>query len=289
VFDFFQTQVILDRNTEGRIMSELVPKIEKIVENFFYENSAEHDWFHTLRVKTTAEALALEEYKVDIEIVSLASLLHDIADEKHYSDPKEGIRNVTAILRSEDTSPHIIGHIVEIFNTMFFKGAGVPTPMKSIEGKIVQDAERLDSLGAIGIARCFTEGARQGRDLYDPEYIPQRHVSKEAFTNSKADSLNHFHEKLYYLKDNMNTLAGKRLAAKRYKFMKKFEQQFKSEWNGTDMQPILQKIRAKSPWQDPYFLHFFALMSAALKDPIKFEKIKVDDFDLADPENIKEK
>lgn len=270
-------------------MSELVEKIEKIVENFFIEQQSDYDWYHTLRVKSTAESLALEEHKVNMEIVSLASLLHDIADERHYDDEKEGIRSVAAILRSENASPHIINHVIEIVTNMFFKGAGVQTPMRTIEGKIVQDAERLDGLGAIGITRCFVEGSRLNREVYNPEYVPQRHISKEAYKNSKTDSLNHFHEKLYYLKDNMNTLAGKRLAAKRYKFMKKFEQQFKSEWNANDMQPILQKIRAKSPWQDPYFLHFFALMSAALQDPIKFEKIKTDDFDLSDPENIKEK
>lgn len=268
-------------------MTDLVEKVEKLVEEFFDNMSGEYDAYHTLRVKVTAEALALEENDVDIEVVSLASLLHDIADEKHYADDKEGVRNVSAILREAGAKPSLIAHVIDIVSNMFFKGAGVQTPMKTIEGKIVQDAERLDALGAIGLTRCFIEGALNQKLMFDEEYVPQRHVSKEAYKNSKADSLNHLHEKLYYLKDTMNTLAGKRLAAKRYKFMKKFEQQFRTEWFASDLEPILQKIRAKSPWQDPYFLHFFSLMVSALKDPIKFEKMSVEDYDISSPDKDK--
>lgn len=270
-------------------MTDLVEKVEKIVEDLFDANTDKFDLYHTLRVKAIAESLALEEKDVEVEVVSLASLLHDIADERHYSDEKEGIRQVSAILREAGAKPSLIAHVVDIVSNMFFKGAGVQTPMKTIEGKIVQDAERLDSMGAIGIVRCFMEGLSTGREMYNTDYVPQRHVSKEAYNNSKTDSLNHFHEKLYYLKDNMNTLAGKRLAAKRHKFMKKFEQQFRLEWFANDLEPILQKIRAKSPWQDPYFLHYFSLMVAAIKDPVKFEKMNMDEYDISAPEKEKDK
>lgn len=261
-------------------MSDLVEKVENILINFMDDSSISYDWYHTLRVKAVAESLALEELNVDMEVVSLAALLQDIGNAKYYNgDKEEGLKLVREILNEVKVRPSKSAHVIDIINNMFFSGAGVKTPMRSIEGKIVQDAERLDNIGAIGIARCFSEGGKLGKKYFDPDYIPHKHVSKEAFFASKSDSLNSFHEIFYNYSENMNTQAGKKLAVKRIKFMKKFESQFHTEWMGQDLDPILMKLKEKSPWADPSFKMFILLIAEAFKDPIKFEKINIDDYE----------
>lgn len=173
-----------------------------------------------------------------LEIVELGALVHDIADWKfHDGDDSVGPREARKLLAEEGADESLIEQVVDIVCTISFKGAGVPTPMRSLEGKCVQDADRLDAIGAIGIARCFAYGGHAGRLMYDPDEPPVMHASAEQYKASKGHSLNHFYEKLFLLKDRMNTATGKAMAQERHQFMEQFVRQFLAEWNvGSDSQ-----------------------------------------------------
>jgi len=195
-------------------------------------DSSGHDWFHVERVRNTALAIAREE-GADEFIVDLAALLHDVADWKfadgdHTASPRAARR----WLETQELVPGVIEHVEEIVASLSFKGAGVATPMRTLEGQIVQDADRLDALGAIGIARTFAYGGHKGQALHDPAIPPQMHASFEAYKSNVGTTINHFYEKLLLLKDRMNTAAGKRLAAERHAFMERFLEQFFAEWQG---------------------------------------------------------
>lgn len=261
-----------------------ISKVEKAIEEFYENNKGMYDWFHMCRVKALAESIALTIKDCNLEIITLACLVFDVANPDYYDKEDEGRQYIAKMLRNEGLKAPVIGHIMDIITHMFFKGAAVDTPMKSIEGKIVQDAQRLDCLGAIGIARCFTQGQKKNRPEYNPDYIPQRHITKEAYKASKSDSLNHFYEEFYAIKDTMNTPVAKKLAIRRYKFMRRFEIQFKNEWMGSDLLPLLQIEKATSPWQDPYFQKFLGMMLEAMKDPVKFEKILPSEYDIDTPD-----
>ncbi|HSU15465.1 HD domain-containing protein [Longimicrobium sp.] len=193
-----------------------------------------HDWWHVHRVRRTALRLAAEE-GADPYVVELAALLHDIADHKfHGGDHTAGPRAARAWLEGLGADGSTIEHVCEIIAGLSFKGAGVPTPMRTSEGCVVQDADRLDALGAVGIARAFAYGGSRGRPLHAPGDAPEMHDSFEAYKQSGGATTNHFHEKLFLLRDRMNTAAARRIADGRHRFMEAFLARFHAEWDGRD-------------------------------------------------------
>ena len=193
---------------------------------------AGHDWFHIERVFKNALLIAQHE-ECDIEIVKLGALLHDIADSK-FNDGDEtiGPRIAREFLESQKIAEPKIQHVVAIIENISFKGGNFEKKFTSKELEIVQDADRLDAIGAIGIARTFNYGGFKNRQLYNPNIPPKMNMSKEEYKNSEAPTLNHFYEKLLLLKDKMNTKTGKELAVDRHRFMENFLAQFYAEWEG---------------------------------------------------------
>jgi len=193
-----------------------------------------HDWFHIERVFKNTILIAKAE-KVDVFVVSLAALLHDIADPKfNNGDEKIGPKKATQFLIDENVPKKISIHVINIIKHMSFKNSFDKNlqNFKTKEFEVVQDADRLDAIGAIGIARCFNYGGFKNRSLYNPEIIPNLTMTKEEYKNSKAPTINHFYEKLLLLKDKMNTETGKQIATDRHLFMEKYLEQFYNEWNG---------------------------------------------------------
>jgi uncharacterized protein len=192
-----------------------------------------HDWWHIYRVWTTAKSIAAEE-QVDTFVVELAALLHDIADSKfHNGDEEIGPSKAVDILTSYSVAPSIIEHVSQIIRNMSFKASLGKVSFNSRELEVVQDADRLDAMGAIGIARAFSYGGFKGREFYNPEIPPNLNMSKEEYKSASAPTINHFYEKLLLLKGKMNTNAGKRLAEERHRFMEQYLEQFFAEWEGT--------------------------------------------------------
>jgi len=193
-----------------------------------------HDWWHVHRVRRTALRLAPEE-GADPYVVELAALLHDIADHKfHGGDETAGPRAARAWLEGIGADAATVDHVCEIVAGVSFKGAGVPTPMRTPEGRVVQDADRLDAMGAVGVARAFAYGGSRGRPLHDPGAPPEPHGSFEAYRSSAGATTHHFHEKLLLLRDRMNTAAARRLARGRHRYMEAFLARFHAEWEGVD-------------------------------------------------------
>jgi uncharacterized protein len=193
---------------------------------------AGHDWFHIERVRATALELARDE-AADAYIVELAALLHDVADWKYAGgDHSAGPRAARDWLESLGVPRPKIDHVCEIIAGLSFKGAGVPTPMRTLEGKVVQDADRLDALGAVGIARTFAYGAHKGQAMHNPEVPAVQHDSFEAYKTNAGTTINHFYEKLLLLKDRMNTPAARKRAEGRHRFMEAYLEQFFAEWRG---------------------------------------------------------
>ena len=191
-----------------------------------------HDWFHIERVYKNALLIA-EEEECDLTVVKLAALLHDIADSKfHGGDESVGPKTARTFLESQNVSEAIISHVIAIIENISFKGGNFEKDFHSKELEIVQDADRLDAIGAIGIARTFNYGGFKNRQLYNPNIQPNLNMSKEEYKNSESPTLNHFYEKLLLLKDKMNTETGKKIAQKRHDFMVTFLSQFYAEWDG---------------------------------------------------------
>ncbi|MET2986152.1 HD domain-containing protein [Aureibaculum conchae] len=193
-----------------------------------------HDWFHTERVFNNAKLIAKTE-KADDFIVALGALLHDIADAKfHKGDETIGPKIAREFLFKQNIDSLIIEHVVKIIENISFKSSLSTTQNRftSIELEIVQDADRLDAIGAIGIARCFNYGGFKNREIYNPDIKPNLNMTKEQYKKSTAPTINHFYEKLLLLKDKMNTKTGQKLAKKRHKFMEDYLEQFFGEWNG---------------------------------------------------------
>ena len=194
-----------------------------------------HDWFHIERVYKNAKLIAQGE-NVNLFIVELGALLHDIADAKfHDGDESIGPKKAAAFLRSHQVNEEIIDHIENIIDHVSFKVSldqNKVNKFQSEELKVIQDADRLDAIGAIGIARAFNYGGFKNRSLYDPEIAPDLHQDKESYKNSQAPTINHFYEKLLLLKDKMNTETARKIAKKRHEFMELYLQQFYEEWNG---------------------------------------------------------
>lgn len=212
---------------------------EKIIENTknFVKQTlknaeAGHDWFHIERVYKNSLLIASTE-KCNLFVVSLAALLHDIADSKfHNGDETMGPKIAQEFLTAQKVNPDTIIQVIKIIENISFKGGHTVKTHSSKELDIVQDADRLDALGAIGISRAFHYGGYKNRLLYDPQIKPNLSMSKEEYKNSTAPTVNHFYEKLLLLKGLMNTETGKKLAEKRHDFMVLFLNQFFAEWGG---------------------------------------------------------
>lgn len=191
-----------------------------------------HDWFHIERVWKTALTIAAQE-NVNTLVVQLGALLHDIADSK-FNDGDEEIGPVKAraYMQQQGIDDVTVQHVENIIRNISFKGGNFQAAFTSPELAVVQDADRLDALGAIGIARAFNYGGFKGRELYNPAIPPNMQMSKEEYKHSAAPTLNHFYEKLLLLKDRMNTGTGAHIAAQRHAFMESYLQQFYKEWNG---------------------------------------------------------
>ncbi len=193
---------------------------------------AGHDWFHMERVYKNALLITSNE-SCDLTVVKLGALLHDIADSKfNDGDETVGPKVARSFLESQNAPEETIAHVVNIIENISFKGGNFEKKFTSKELEIVQDADRLDALGAIGIARTFHYGGFKNRTIFDPQIAPKFNMSKEEYKSSEAPTLNHFYEKLLLLKDKMNTETGKKLAEQRHQFMENFLSQFYAEWDG---------------------------------------------------------
>lgn len=210
----------------------IISKTEEFVKQTLKNAEGGHDWFHILRVWNNAKLIAKNE-NVNSFIVELGALLHDIADSKfHNGNETVGPKVARAFLESEKVPDEIILHIEKIITNISFKGGNFEQNFTSLELDVIQDADRLDAIGAIGIARCFNYGGFKNRQLYNPEIAPNLNMTKEEYKNSEAPTINHFYEKLLLLKDKMNTVSGKKIAEERHQYMENFLQQFYNEWEG---------------------------------------------------------
>lgn len=213
-------------------MNLIMNKTKTFVKDQLQDAEGGHDWFHTLRVFNNSLLISKNE-SVDTFVVSLGALLHDIADSKfHDGDETIGPRIARKFLFDLNVDSTVIEHVVNIIENISFKGGNEIQKFKSIELDVVQDADRLDAIGAIGIARCFNYGGFKNRALYNPEIAPNLNMRKAEYKSSIAPTINHFYEKLLLLKDKMNTKAGKRIATERHVYMLGFLDQFYSEWHG---------------------------------------------------------
>ena len=215
---------------QGKIIQNTIEFVKTELQNA----EGGHDWFHIERVFKNTILISKDE-KVDVFIVSLGALLHDIADPKFYNgDETIGPKIAAEFLKKENVDSKTITHVINIIKYISFKNSLSKTGKKftSKELEVVQDADRLDAIGAIGIARCFNYGGFKNRSLYDPEILPNLEMTKEQYKKSDAPTINHFYEKLLLLKDKMNTVAGKKIALERHQYMEQFLTQFYNEWNG---------------------------------------------------------
>lgn len=209
----------------------IIQKTADFIRREFSNDSSGHDWWHIHRVWKCALVLCGVE-KADSFIVQLAALLHDLDDWKFNESGDETPHRARAWLDSCSVDSSIADSVCKIIERISYKGAGVENKMYSLEGFIVQDADHLDAIGAVGIARAFAYGGYKNRPLYDPDSPPQMHASFEEYKNSNSATINHFYEKLLLLKDRMNTQTAKRIAEERHDVMVKFLDQFMREWDG---------------------------------------------------------
>lgn len=206
--------------------AETINKTILFVQNTLKNAEGGHDWWHIHRVWTNAKLIAQTE-QANLLVIELAALLHDIADSKFNNGDEEiGPKTAGDFLRSINITEDIVIHVQQIIRYMSFKSSFDKPTFTSKELEIVQDADRLDAIGAVGIARAFNYGGYKGREIYNPEVKPEVNMSKEAYKNSTAPTINHFYEKLLLLKDKMNTPTGKQLAAQRHRFMEDYLKQF---------------------------------------------------------------
>ena len=213
-------------------MTTIIQDTIQFVKDTLRDAEGGHDWFHIERVYRNALTLNKMEQGDEL-VVSLAALLHDIADSKfHAGDEEIGPNKAEYFLLSIGVEAKVVTHVKQIIQNVSFSNSFDNQSFNSLELQIVQDADRLDALGAIGIARTFTYGGYKNRTLYDPEIAPQLNHTKESYKNSSAPTLNHFYEKLLLLKDQMNTSAGKVIANERHQFMEMYLEQFYAEWRG---------------------------------------------------------
>ncbi|MBR9913437.1 MAG: HD domain-containing protein [Algicola sp.] len=214
------------------IENQQIEATKTFVQNTLKDAEGGHDWFHIQRVYHNALLISKRE-SVNTFVVSLGALLHDIADSKfHNGDETLGPQMARTFLFQLNIDSKVIEHVVHIIENISFKGGNEKQQFRSPELDVVQDADRLDALGAIGIARTFNYGGYKNRKLFDPSIKPKLDMSKEAYKASTAPTINHFYEKLLLLKDRMNTKTGKAIATKRHNYMLGFLDQFYAEWDG---------------------------------------------------------
>jgi uncharacterized protein len=212
--------------------SEIIEAVAEQIKAQFAGEATGHDWYHIERVWKNAQLIAKEE-ECNSFVVELGALLHDIADHKFVQNFEEetDIR-VEQILGALAVERETINEVLHIVHNCSFKGGLGENKMKTIEGFIVQDADRLDAIGAIGIARTFAYGGKYGNMIYDPEVSPTDFQSEEEYRTKRTHTINHFYEKLLKLKELMNTETGKKLAQRRHQYMEDFLRQFYGEWEG---------------------------------------------------------
>lgn len=213
-------------------MEQLVQNATKFIKEVFQNDFSGHDFFHSMRVYRTAINIAEVEH-ADMAVVALAALLHDVDDRKLSPMTAEKKENAARFMRSQNVSESEIRQVCQIIDEVSFKGTDSVRP-STPEGKCVQDADRLDALGAIGIARTFAYGGSHNRAIYDPELPPRAAMNQAQYYSSKSTSLNHFYEKLFLLEGMMNTETGKAIARKRTQYMQQFVDEFLNEWDGLD-------------------------------------------------------
>ena len=210
----------------------IIEKTCQFVEQKLAGDGSGHDWWHIYRVWNLAKNIAAQEGANSI-IVELSALLHDIADWKfHDGDDTKGPQMAEQFLLENKVAREVINPVVEIVATISYKGAGVATPIQTLEGKVVQDADRLDAIGAMGIARTFAYGGHKNRLMYHPDEKPVMHQSFAEYKKNTGHTINHFYEKLLLLKDRMNTGSAKQMAEGRHQFMQSYLDQFFEEWDG---------------------------------------------------------
>jgi uncharacterized protein len=212
--------------------SDIINTTKLFVKSQLERAEGGHDWFHIERVYKNAILIAASE-DCNLVVVQLGALLHDIADSKfHNGDETIGPAVARTFLKNINVDQETIQNVVDIIENVSFKGGNTVKKFLSIELDIVQDADRLDAIGAIGIARAFNYGGFKNRLLYDPTIKPLVNITKDEYKNSSAPTINHFYEKLLLLKDKMNTATGKKIAQERHLYMERFLVQFYAEWNG---------------------------------------------------------
>jgi len=210
----------------------LIGKTAEYVRSLLVGEGSGHDWWHIYRVWKMSVRIAKEE-NANLLVVELGALLHDIADWKfNDGDEEVGPAKARAWLQNLMVDEEVIAQVCQIVRDISYKGAGVATPMPTIEGQVVQDADRLDAIGAIGIARTFAYGGSKAREMYNPDQSPVLHQSFEQYKMGNGSTINHFYEKLLLLKERMNTATAKRLAQHRHKVMEEFLDEFYLEWEG---------------------------------------------------------
>ena len=209
---------------------QIIERTEKFIRKQSYGEASGHDWFHIERVYRMARYLAEREH-ADLFTVSMAALLHDLDDWKFSEGTETDTSRTEAFLKSLPVEGKDAERILTIVRTLSYKGGVADSSQKTIEGKVVQDADRLDAIGAIGIARAFAYGGKKNRLIYDPQVKPAKFTSLKEVKITKSPTINHFYEKLLKLKDLMNTETARQLAQKRHAFMLQFLEEFYSEWN----------------------------------------------------------
>ncbi len=210
-------------------MHDIIKQTKTFIETALQGFESGHDIWHAYRVANMARYLA-EQENADVVVVEVTALLHDVADWK-FAENDERFNLLKNFLDQSGLSKEKITAILDIIENITFKGAKVVAKALSLEGQIVQDADRLDALGAIGIARTFSYGGFKNRTIYDPHIEPMLHDSFESYKKHQGTTINHFYEKLLLLKDKMNTQTAKQIAAKRHQFMELFLTEFMQEWN----------------------------------------------------------
>lgn len=210
---------------------DLILKTEEFVKQELGEDSSGHDWYHIERVRKNALYIMEKESKGERFLIEMAALLHDIPDVKLNPSKEAGQIKLAQFLESLELDQEVINKIVEIIGSISFKG-GQNTVLLSNEAEIVQDADRLDAIGAIGIARTFAYGGKMGQALFDPNIQVRDVMTEEEYRKGKSSSIHHFYEKLLKLKDRLNTHTAKELAETRHQFMESFLEEFYNEWNG---------------------------------------------------------
>ncbi|QDA61976.1 HD domain-containing protein [Hymenobacter jejuensis] len=215
---------------------EIIARTAEFVRQKFLHEGSGHDWEHIRRVWQVARQLAVSTPGADMVVTELGALLHDVADWKfHGGDEEAGPRAAREWLSGLAVEEAVMQRVEAIIREISFKGLGVPTPMSTLEGELVQDADRLDAIGAIGVARAFAYGGHKGRPLHDPAVPPVAHESFASYKQNVAPTINHFYEKLLHLRERLHTPAARAVAEERHRFMEIFLAQFLREWSSEDV------------------------------------------------------